>query len=512
MVGGAFPIRGPLAASEWTSSTGDSLALRDSPDARGGDHSSFHPSWIPARPPAWMTRLATVLAVAAFLFIVSHCPLPSVPAAGSRLMERRLASGEEGHDRQQNTTPSDWLACYEVLHSSDEEEEGMPVEQSQTSEAVHEEGTVTKNSPPERENSEADVERSPSAKTARSAAGEEAPESTPAASDPHSASPTSGKGSSRSSLEASEGTSNISEDLLNFYFEGAMEAVAQGEQPFESWFLDPTEELPLSPTGEAVVEKEEDTRKATSPIEGPSVPLRGPQRKRKKKTPVTGTAISGTLTKRRREVLDYERHPFYRMPEVPESVAQAALEMVPDVTGLPRSDGKILAQELNTARIILAKPAVTASDVQALLNCATRLIDFASAHMSKPLRGRKCSDFLKGLSMRFFVADTLYCVCDVVGPAIKKGLWWDKLMSQMLAPSPMWSPKYMGSGLVASRRQLAERLISAFDLYSAGRRPAAREVVQMKQEIFCGDYVIPEFKDFWWNPWREADKEFQESS
>ncbi|KAL8433587.1 hypothetical protein Efla_000731 [Eimeria flavescens] len=646
MGGSAFPFLGQLAVPEWPSSTGDSLALRDSPDARGGDPSSFQLSWLPARTPAWLTRLAPVLAVAAFLFIVSRCPLPSVPAAGPRLTGRRLASGEEGDDRPQNTSPSDWRACSELLDSSGGEEEGMPVDQSHTSEAVPEEGTVTRGSPPEKGESKPDLELSRPLKTARFAEGEEAPGGTLAALDPHSPSPPLGKGSSQSSSEASEGTSDISEDLLNFYFDEAMKAARRGEAAFASWLLDPAEEPPLSPTGgaeveneedkeqpihghspsappeedvstnfleasegtsdlsegmldflleeavkavghgeqafessllepsegvpssptgEAAVEREQDKKQAASPIEGVSGGLRAgslqpPRRlmlhigiaehivtcaqpdklghatnrklavskagtiatlsaEAKKgeqdallcllKIPETGTDTSGTLAKRQREAVAYEAHPFYRTPDVPDTVAQAALQMVPVFTILPTMD---LVEDLNTARAILAKPVVTASDVHELLSCGQKIIHYATAHMSRPLAGTKSSQFLPRLSMRFLVADTLYCVCEVVGPAMNKSYWWDKLMSTMLASPPQWAPKYLGSGLVASRRQLAERLISAFDHYRAGQRPAAREVVQMKQEILCGEYMFSVFKDFSWDPWREADKEFQESS
>lgn len=103
------------------------------------------------------------------------------------------------------------------------------------------------------------------------------------------------------------------------------------------------------------------------------------------------------------------------------------------------------------------------------------------------------------LGRRFLVADYLWCICEVIGPAMQKQAWWGNLMEKYLDVSIVASRFQRKSG---NRALIIKRLIDALLIYRAGERPHACEVVTLKQEILCKANRPERFKSPAWDPWR----------
>ncbi|KAL8440106.1 hypothetical protein Efla_001987 [Eimeria flavescens] len=124
---------------ERPSASGDSVALTYSQDY-SNYAALMHPR-VRMRPSTLDSRWTKLLALTPLVFIVSHGHLPTSRPAEPKLMERRLASSEEGGDKQQGTGLLDAQAC-EELRQELQRIEDQPVGSPQTSAGVSEEGAV----------------------------------------------------------------------------------------------------------------------------------------------------------------------------------------------------------------------------------------------------------------------------------------------------------------------------------------------------------------------------------
>ncbi|KAL8430658.1 hypothetical protein ACSSS7_005793 [Eimeria intestinalis] len=201
---------------------------------------------------------------------------------------------------------------------------------------------------------------------------------------------------------------------------------------------------------------------------------------------------------------DYANHPFYHLPAVPLSVLQ----------GRDARTRKYLVARLslwevmNLAGDLLAKPALFLRDVELLQGSAEVLLSHATSNLQRPLSAANPSHFAHGASIRFLIADILWCAWEVLGGVREEKNWFGPLMEKMLSTSEPLSLSRFKQRHGTGRVELISKIFAVADAYKAGERPSAKDVVEIKQLIFCGGFSQPIFNQRLWDRWREADRSF----
>ncbi|KAL8447596.1 hypothetical protein Emed_004277 [Eimeria media] len=278
---------------------------------------------------------------------------------------------------------------------------------------------------------------------------------------------------------------------LGAYITEALEA--KDDSLLQEWMLEPDAPMPPSPPSEAPQgeDKEESSQGSAVTQEGHE----GEAQTSPSSLPVDGP--------------EYDHHPFYHLPDVPASVLQELRIKYSYRTHLARYD---FYGQLNAARRLLAKPSLDLVEAEELLGCANSLRAHASSRLRNALSGVSSFHFAHALALRFLIADTLWCACAVLGDIVKEGDWWQPLMELMLAIDETWSlEKFKRQRDADEKIKLVKTIMRVMAIYKAGQRPSAKDVVQIKQMIFCGEDVLVAFQQSLWNPWRQADRSFREA-
>lgn len=298
-----------------------------------------------------------------------------------------------------------------------------------------------------------------------------------------------------------ESIPELLDERLEFLIAEALEA--EEGALLEPWILDPEAPVPASSasgTSHAGDEEESSNDSAATQEEhggeaGGSSTSDAPAGVGQ--TPLTSPPLSQQ---------DYANHPFYHLPSVAPSVLQGLRGLIISQHRLAGNDFYAL---LNLARALLAKQSLTLPEAEQLHICAQVLRNHARSRLMNPLTGISPFHFAHALALRFLLADTLWCACDVLGESLHKDSWWRPLMEGMLAISNSWSLEKLKRQRSAHRVRLVQMILGVVNVYKAGQRPSSKDVVRIKQTIFCGERLLTIFKQKVWDPWREADASFR---
>ncbi|KAL8447597.1 hypothetical protein Emed_004278 [Eimeria media] len=205
--------------------------------------------------------------------------------------------------------------------------------------------------------------------------------------------------------------------------------------------------------------------------------------------------------------LNYANHPFYHIPVVPPSV----LEGLQQRSHQHLVAGVDLWGLINLARDLLAQQSLSLPDATLLHGCSEALLKHAMTRLTKPVSSMSATLIAYALSVRFLIADTLWCACETLGDIMDKEEWWSRLMENMLTTSDSWSLKAFEQKQGSKKTiRLTVRILNIVHMYKAGERPSPKDVVQIKQLMFCGGKLLPAFRQKLWDSWRQADKSFFE--
>ena len=165
-----------------------------------------------------------------------------------------------------------------------------------------------------------------------------------------------------------------------------------------------------------------------------------------------------------------------------------------------------LSYKLAAVQQIFSKPRLSTHDFHALFGSAYELVSYAAKVLNRKLAGRDAYSVVGPLARRGLVLDSLWGICYVVGTALHKGQWWDKLMAKITVPTAV-DQLGVRKGYGHARLALVKRLVSAIDVCRTGKRPPPQELVEIKRAIFCGPVVHRDFTSPMWEPWRQDDKD-----
>lgn len=193
---------------------------------------------------------------------------------------------------------------------------------------------------------------------------------------------------------------------------------------------------------------------------------------------------------------DYHNHLFYRLPKPgdfrllkPFNYAEAVGK---------RHRGWLISIML-PLRELLVKPILDADDAFHVMRLTGELVSFELVHGHDGKQYMFPGELVNLLGFRFLVVDYVWSACEVLGTLMNMHLWWDAYMDELLTvPEMMISRPEKSRDHVA----LAERLLTALKVYGTGRRPCAREIVELKQELLCKETSPRRFRSRLWDPWR----------
>ncbi|CDI81649.1 hypothetical protein EAH_00062480 [Eimeria acervulina] len=208
------------------------------------------------------------------------------------------------------------------------------------------------------------------------------------------------------------------------------------------------------------------------------------------------------------EVRDIDQHPFVRLPVVDRRnictrfCVQRALFI--DLNVLGPMDSYM------TLRSLFAKASLTAEDVDALMNSAERLVNYAVFKLKQQCERTTSSYVAKKLASLFMVFDALVSVTELLGESMNIRLWWRKFVD-MFPTDHFRAP---GARLRKTRalNMLINRLSSALSAYKSGKRPPLREIISLKKEILTSLTKDCQFTNPLWSLWLKDDEDFTCSS
>lgn len=203
---------------------------------------------------------------------------------------------------------------------------------------------------------------------------------------------------------------------------------------------------------------------------------------------------------------DYATHPYYRLPLAHPGADLPAFDVRKTLVYTGIASG--IAEKLHPVRVLLLQQQLSLGDMQLLLKHGQRLLSYAQKFLTRKISASKLSHAIEPLSRRFLVADALWCICSVLGPAMQKEKWWTQLLDKM---ANGLSARLQMEVLIAKDPFFC-KLLAAMHLYRKGKRPSAKTVVLLKQSIFRPARSTREFKKSRWDPWRRDDRHFEGTS
>ncbi|CDJ37550.1 hypothetical protein, conserved [Eimeria tenella] len=196
-------------------------------------------------------------------------------------------------------------------------------------------------------------------------------------------------------------------------------------------------------------------------------------------------------------------HIFYRFPSLGKHVK-------------PRKFSLSRAQELKNTktcfstlaymRSFLQKPHLDSWEADTVVTMSERLVAHLIYYHNTPLTTLTPSEAVAILGRRFLILDALLCAIKALGPAMDAPQWWPQVMP---AVPGFWECKKRHFCVLRSKSYvlLAHRLSAAVETLKKGDRLGVKETIELKQELFCKESSIPDFKKPHWDPWRTFEED-----
>ncbi|CDJ53632.1 hypothetical protein EBH_0007990 [Eimeria brunetti] len=186
-------------------------------------------------------------------------------------------------------------------------------------------------------------------------------------------------------------------------------------------------------------------------------------------------------------------HPSYRLPRAVDSQHLAPFDYQKALCHTPL---KTLSVVLGPIRELLIKPQLHHDELQSLMDLGGLLVRNVFT-LGKFLKEAYMPyQLTEPLARRFVIADTLWCICEVIGPPMMKAYWWDHVMTRLF-DIPAFE-----EGVDLNPDHFVSRLISALKVYVTGGRPGPEQVIELKREIFCSQRSPYLFRSSAFDGWR----------
>ncbi|KAL8440890.1 hypothetical protein Emag_007647 [Eimeria magna] len=198
-------------------------------------------------------------------------------------------------------------------------------------------------------------------------------------------------------------------------------------------------------------------------------------------------------------------HPFIRLPTAPRGLSLRPMD--PDLPTINFYRHLTSAQLLGTLRELFSKRKLTFRDANELLDTTESLVRFARSHL-RPVSTARIAHIVRHVGIFFMVADAVVSAAEILRQELISYPWWKSFIASFPTHYSVKKPPKDVKEIAHVNYSMLKRLIASLEIYKAGLRPAAQEVLSLKRELLCSPTSLTYFRASRWDPWREDDKKF----
>ncbi|CDI85370.1 hypothetical protein, conserved [Eimeria praecox] len=197
--------------------------------------------------------------------------------------------------------------------------------------------------------------------------------------------------------------------------------------------------------------------------------------------------------------LEFAFHLFFRLPLLnPQRVlrpfcATAAFSL----KHVPSDPIPLLEQ----ARRFLTLDVITPEALEKLTEVGEMLVSHAIVHQTKPLTHFTDVRAVGSLGLRFMILDAVLCIVTLTGEQLPN-LWFENFASLIPDDAPPRPQGVLGDERKRFHGELLQGLSRAMRILKTGIRPSARDVVMLKQMLFCSPLTHRSFRTASFDGWR----------
>ena len=196
-------------------------------------------------------------------------------------------------------------------------------------------------------------------------------------------------------------------------------------------------------------------------------------------------------------------HPFVRLPILGDGVVIRRIKV--ENLFNPHRMKVPLYLVLLKLKKLFSQAILNQEDVNALVTATEHLISTAWRQALKGPRKNRPVCAAEAFGYYFLTFDALVCVFQLLGNNMELHLWWGKFIAAFNHdPSSFMRP--IGSRAGGVHRRLVQRICAVLEVYKAAKRPAPKEVIELKNMLFGSPSAPGDFKDRKWDPWRKDAK------
>ncbi|KAL8452010.1 hypothetical protein Emed_001551 [Eimeria media] len=240
-------------------------------------------------------------------------------------------------------------------------------------------------------------------------------------------------------------------------------------------------------------------------VEESSSPQGSPESDVSDVQPSTSAAASEELKPASPAQGKLSRHRYVRLPKVRPGAIKRTL-MVHAAGPGPRFLSRGSSYDmLATMRGLFAKSELDEKDVEELLQTLEKMINFVHKRISPNVGARRYGELVGRLGNYFLILDSVVNACKVLGPAAVVEQWWDEFASCFTTDYEGMETKTLRTtDSTEFNRKAVFKLQEILRILKTGKRPPARDVIEMKRMLFCCERTV--FSDPKWKPWRMDDE------
>ncbi|KAL8435295.1 hypothetical protein Efla_002550 [Eimeria flavescens] len=185
-----------------------------------------------------------------------------------------------------------------------------------------------------------------------------------------------------------------------------------------------------------------------------------------------------------------EVHLLYRLPVVEKGQLGKIFDVdFAHVKGTHRHNAQLTFRHV---RALLAQPRLSLQQAEELIVDTEQLVNYLLTFHTSASRAMNPYKTVQVLGCRYFFLEAVFCVIQVLGPAMRPELWWWDFVAKIPSHHPMKALK--STERTEQLVNLCERLSSALAMLKAGMRPSQAATVDLKRRLVNVHQTVRYFK------------------
>ncbi|KAL8428188.1 hypothetical protein ACSSS7_007344 [Eimeria intestinalis] len=200
-------------------------------------------------------------------------------------------------------------------------------------------------------------------------------------------------------------------------------------------------------------------------------------------------------------------HPYVRLPPLRPGVVTRTIRVHEVAAGPLEVNASSSYEILSAMRRLLAKPELSSTDAEALLQVVELILGFVENRIKPKVGPRHYAAFVSRLGIYFLLFDAVLAANEILGPAMQIETWWREFQSSFRTEYPELDDSMAPEGgrdVALQNFLLARRLQKALRQLKQRRRLSNQEIIDIKRQLYFANAYY--FRRARWDPWREDDR------